>query len=281
MDYIQYSKLLFVLNVITNLKPTTSKTSSMCYDVKAQLDTQLKRAMRDADEHAIKEIKEKMARETDLPLFHVTGFQHPKMFIYTNESPNYPTVSQWGLVPSWARDKKDIWNKTLNARGETIFEKNSFKKSAKDKRCIIYIDGFYEHHHHGKETVPYYISRKDKKPISLAGLWNEWTDSETGEIVNTFSIVTTEGNPMMTKIHNNPKLNGPRMPVILPEELEGKWLAEVKDELDVKALEELLKPYPESEMKAHTVAKLRGKNAIGNQPEATDYYEYKGVQVEY
>ncbi|WP_235915000.1 SOS response-associated peptidase [Flagellimonas ochracea] len=179
------------------------------------------------------------------------------------------------------KGQKDIWNKTLNARGETIFEKNSFKKSARDKRCIICIDGFFEHHHHGKETIPYYISRKDGQPISLAGLWNEWTDPETGEVLNTFSIVTTEGNPMMAKIHNNPKLIGPRMPVILPDELEDKWLIEVKDELDIKELEELLKPFPESEIKAHTVGKLRGKYAVGNQQEATDYFEYEGVNEEY
>lgn len=253
----------------------------MCYDVKAQTEAQLKRAIHYGDENAIREIKEKLLKETDLPLFHVTGFQHPKMFIYTHESPNYPVVSQWGLVPGWARDKKDIWNKTLNARGETIFEKNSFKKSAKDKRCIICIDGFYEHHHHGKETVPYYISRKDKKPISLAGLFNEWTDPETGEVLNTFSIVTTEGNPMMAEIHNNPKLKGPRMPVILPDELEDEWLADYKDELDQKKLEELLRPYPKSEMTAHTVGKLRGKNAVGNQPEATDHFEYENVKEEY
>jgi len=267
--------------IITNLIPETSITSIMCYDVNAQLESQLKRAMRDADEHAIREIKEKLVRETDLPLFHVTGFQHPKMFIYTSESPNYPVVSQWGLVPFWAKDKKDIWNKTLNARGETIFELNSFKRSAKDKRCIICINGFYEHHHHGKETVPYYISRKDGHPISLAGLWNEWTDPETGEMLNTFSIVTTEGNPMMAEIHNNPKLKGPRMPVILPDELEDAWLEPYRDELDQKRLEELLQPYPEAELTAHTVAKLRGKNAIGNQPEATDYFEYDDVKVEY
>jgi putative SOS response-associated peptidase YedK len=253
----------------------------MCYDVKAQLQSQLKRALRDADESAIKEIKQKLAPDTDLPLFHANGFQHPKMLIYTNESPYYPLVSQWGLVPNWAAHKENIWNKTLNARGETIFEKNSYKASAKDKRCIICIDGFFEHHHQGKETVPYYISRKDNKPISVAGLWNKWTDKETGEVLNTFSIVTTEGNPMMAKIHNNPKLKGPRMPVILPDELEDEWLVECKDELDQKKLHELVKPYPEAEMTAHTVGKLRGNNVVGNQPEATDYFEYENVKDEY
>ena len=253
----------------------------MCYDVNAQLDAQLKRAKRDGDEHAIQEIKKKLARETDLPLFHVSGFEHPKMLIYTNENPSYPIVSQWGLVPGWAQDKKDIWNKTLNARGETLFEKNSFKSSAKRKRCIIQVNGFYEHHHFGKERIPFYVSKKDGEPLSLAGLWNEWTDPETGEILNTFTIVTTEGNPMMAEIHNNPKLQGPRMPLILPEELEDQWLENYEEELAQTAVENLIKSYPETEMQAHSVGKLRGKNALGNVEEASELFEYEGVTSEY
>ena len=57
--------------------------------------------------------------------------------------------------------------------------------------------------------------------MPLAGLWSEWTDEETGEVLNTFSIVTTKGNKLLAKIHNNPKIEGPRMPVILPQELEA------------------------------------------------------------
>ncbi|MEM6892490.1 MAG: SOS response-associated peptidase [Bacteroidota bacterium] len=253
----------------------------MCYDVSAVMQTQLKRARRDGDIHAIRELTQRLARDTDLPLFHTSGFSHPKMLIYTNDSPNMPVVSQWGLVPFWAKDKKDIWNKTLNARGETIFEKNSFKSSAKNKRCLIQIDGFFEHHHHTKETIPYYISRKDNKAITLAGLWNEWTDPNTDEVLNTFAIVTTEGNPMMAIIHNNPKLKGPRMPVILPEELEDKWLHSYDDELVEQAVEGLIEKYPESNMQAHSVSKLRGKNAIGNVPEALEVFEYDDVPVEY
>ena len=247
----------------------------MCYDINAQLDSQLKRARRDGDEHAIREIKQKLARETDLPIFHSSGFDHPKLLIYTNESPFVPVVSQWGLVPDGVYDKKDIWNKTLNARGETIFKLPSFRLSAKNKRCLVYIDGFFEHHHHGKETYPYFISRKDNKPIALAGLWNESDD--TGELLNTFTIVTTVGNPMLSEIHNNPKAKGPRMPVMLPEELEDKWLMETERE----KLEELIKPYPDTELQAHTVGKIRGKHAIGNVPEVTEVFEYDGVKEEY
>ncbi len=253
----------------------------MCYDIKAQLEGQLRRAMRRGDEHAVYEIKLQLERHTDLPLFHASGFQHPKLLIYTNESPDVPVISQWGLVPVWAKSKEDIWNKTLNARGETIFEKASFKNSAKKKRCIIQVDGFYEHHHQNKETFPYFISRKDGEPLSLAGLWNEWTDKATGEVQNTFAIVTTEANPMMEIIHNNPRAKGPRMPVILPEELEDKWLAGYDDELIKQAVEGLIKPFPEAELQAHTVGRLRGKNAMGNVEEVDEIFEYEGVKAEY
>lgn len=249
----------------------------MCYDIQTNLEAQLKRARRDGDIHAMDEIILKLKRHTDLPLYHVSGFKHPKLFIYTDKQPTVPTVSIWGLVPHWVKDQtqlKKFWNNTLNARGETIFEKPSFKSSAKNNRCIVYVNGFFEHHHFEGKTYPFYVTRKDGEPMALAGLWSEWTDKETGEVLNTFSIVTTEGNSMMAKIHNNPKIHGPRMPLILPDELEDKWLEPIEDELDIKTIQDLIRSYPEEELKAHTVGRLRGKEYIGNVEEITEEVLY-------
>jgi len=249
----------------------------MCYDIKASLEAQLKRARQYSDETAIRELEEKLAPLTDLPIYHATGFQHPRLFIYTDDLPTLPTVAVWGLVPHWVKDdiqQHKIWNNTLNARGETIFEKPAFRTAAKYHRCLIYVDGFYEHHHFRGKTYPYFIEKKDGQPMILAGLWNQWTDPETDKHMNTFSIVTTEGNHMMAKIHNNPKLDGPRMPLILPEGMEEKWLVQVEDELDEKALLNLLQPYPEQELKAHTVHRLRGKDAMGNVPQISEEVQY-------
>src|SRR5690606_22562711 len=181
------------------------------------------------------------------------------------------------LIPHWVRDEaqmKKTWNSTLNARGETIFEKNSFRSAAKKSRCLIYVDGFYEHHHFNKETYPFFIHRKDKEPMILAGLYNEWNNPDTGGKLTSFSIVTTTGNSMMGQIHNNPKLDGPRMPVILPDELADKWLIEYKDELDKRSIEELVREYPATELSAYTVDKLRGKNSKGNSEEASKPFYY-------
>jgi putative SOS response-associated peptidase YedK len=253
----------------------------MCYDIKASLEAQLKRAKRYADEDAIREIEEKLVPFTDLPVHHASGFQHPKLLIYTDRSPEIPVVSVWGLVPHWIKDQnqlKKLWNNTLNARGETIFEKPSFRWAARHNRCLIYVDGFYEHHHFNGKTYPFYLYRKDLQPMAFAGLWSEWTDPETGELKNTFSIVTTEGNELLAKVHNNPRIKGPRMPLILPEELTDKWLEPIADDLDIKAVQELIRSYPAEAFEAYTVNRLRGKYYQGNVPEINKPVTYSELE---
>ena len=71
---------------------------------------------------------------------------------------------------------KQLWNQTLNARGESIFEKPAFRNSAQKKRCIVFVEGFYEHHHFGKKTYPYFIYLKDRPHFALAALWEQWKD---------------------------------------------------------------------------------------------------------
>lgn len=255
----------------------------MCYDIKASLEAQLNRARRKNDEQAVREIIEKLLPLTDLPIYHASGFSHPKLLIYTEETPNIPKVAVWGLVPHWVRDKqqlKKMWNNTLNARGETIFEKPSFRDAAQHHRCILYIDGFYEHHHFDGKTYPFYIHQKDNKVLALAGLWSDWRDLETGERFNSFTIVTTEGNSLLEKIHNNPRLKGPRMPLILPSELEDDWLKDIDDELDTKAIQELIRSYPENELTAHTVDRLRGKTYKGNLETASEPFVYEELEFE-
>ncbi|MEB8328436.1 SOS response-associated peptidase [Flavobacteriaceae bacterium KMM 6897] len=253
----------------------------MCYDIKASLEAQLNRAKRRGDKKAVEEILKELVPLTDLPLHHASGFSHPKLLIYTDRSPDFPEVSSWGLVPHWVKDNaqlKKLWNNTLNARGETIFEKPSFREAAKNSRCIIYIDGFYEHHHFKGNTYPFFIHSKYNRPIALAGLWSEWYDDITKTVLNTFTIVTTTGNSMMAKIHNNPKLKEPRMPVILPTELEEQWLNPVHDNLDKQKLETLITAFPKNELEGYTVGKLRGKEYKGNIPEISNKLDYKELQ---
>jgi putative SOS response-associated peptidase YedK len=253
----------------------------MCYDIKASLEAQLKRAKRKGDLGVVEEINENLIPYTDLPLHHVTGFSHPKLLIYTDRQPEFPEVATWGLIPHWVNNDeqlKKLWNNTLNARGETIFEKPSFRESANHNRCIIYVDGFYEHHHFNTNTYPFYIYRNDKAPLALAGLYSEWIHPKTGGILNTFTIVTTEGNALLKKIHNNPKLKGPRMPLILSDTTEDEWLNPINDAVDKKAIEDIIKPFPADELGYHTVNKLRGKAYSGNVEEISNEVIYKELE---
>ncbi|MCO4822746.1 MAG: SOS response-associated peptidase family protein, partial [Flavobacteriaceae bacterium] len=163
----------------------------MCYDIKTTLETQLKRAKRRNDLQAIDEIMESLIPFTDLPLFHASGFTHPEVLIYVRDTNDFPIVATWGLVPSWVKttaQMKKHQNFTINARIESIFEKASFKDVANTQRCILFIDGFYEHHHFKGKTFPFYIHKTNNQPMALAGIWNEWLNPENGGRINTFSI---------------------------------------------------------------------------------------------
>tara|TARA_R110002050_G_scaffold291157_1_gene445399 strand:+ start:615 stop:1388 length:774 start_codon:yes stop_codon:yes gene_type:complete len=253
----------------------------MCYDIKASLEAQLKRATRNQDLKAIEEIIEKLAPLTDLPLYHASGFSHPEVLIYTNEDPFYPIVGTWGLIPHWVKSveqQKKIWNNTLNARVETIFGKPAFRDAATDKRCILYVDGFYEHHHYKNQVYPFFIQRTNNEPLALAALWSEWINPDDGGIIKSFSIVTTKGNTVMSKIHNNPKLNEPRMPLMLSDAMEEQWLTSSND--FENEIEELLSVDNEVVLNTYTVGKLRGKNYIGNVISVSDEVVYKELEAE-
>lgn len=249
----------------------------MCYDAKALLETQLKRAKKSGDQNWIREIEDELIPFEQYNLHHAAGFAHPQLFIYTDEAPYVPKLATWGLIPHWVKDdsqRQQYWNRTLNARGETIFEKPAFRTAAQSHRCLICVDGFYEHHHFKNKTYPYFIRPKSQEPMLLAGLWSEWTSPQTGQLWTSFAIVTTKANPLMQDIHNNPKIEEPRMPFILSEEEVDSWLQPIENEGDQQSIQSMILPFPETELQAHTVRKIRGKDAIGNQPEASEPYDY-------
>lgn len=151
------------------------------------------------------------------------GFGYPKTPVITNADPKTIQMYHWGLLPKWAKTSKDpIRSQTLNARVETITEKPAFRNSI-DNRCLILLDGFFEWEwldEKGKNKQKYLITIPNEAPFAMAGLFNQWTDKSTGEILNTYTIITQEANELMDKIHNTKK----RMPVILTPEYEKEWL---------------------------------------------------------
>jgi putative SOS response-associated peptidase YedK len=257
----------------------------MCYDAQSATMAQLKYALHRGDVHWAEELQRKLFEldPAKYPFFHVNGYSHPHLLVFTDAQPLVPQFFSWGLIPYWVKtgaDADKIRNQTLNAKGETIFEKPSFRASARSRRCLIYLDAFYEHHHAGKNTYPFRISMKDASPMAVAGLWDEWTDRETGEIVRTCTIVTTTGNKLMSRIHNNPKAEmGPRMPVILPKEKQDEWLKPCKNDEDKKAISALIAPCDDQLLAAWPVGRLRGKEAVGNRPEVMSEVQYPELEL--
>ena len=232
----------------------------MCYNISAK----------SSKETIEKRFKAKITEGVNVtPHFYLSGFNHPKTAIISSVQPTVIQNYQWGLIPSFCnstKDAKDMMTKTLNAKSETIFALPSFKHSIMEKRCLILVDGFYEWRTIGKQKYPYYIYTNDNEPFAFGGIYNDWVNKETGEIINTFSIITTEANPLMAKIHNL-KL---RMPLMLSKETEQNWL---NPNLNETQINELMKPLNENLMEAHTISKL-----ITNQRENPDKIE---VQLPY
>jgi putative SOS response-associated peptidase YedK len=152
---------------------------------------------------------------------------------------------RWGLVPSWAKDP-EIGNRMINARGETLAEKPSFRDAFKKRRCCVVTDGFYEWYQPPgeKAKIPIRFVMKDRRPFLLAGLWEQWRQPDGGEL-RTFTIVTAEPNELLARFHH-------RMAVILPTEKLGDWLDPQNQ--STADLEKLLRPYPAGEMEAYPVS---------------------------
>jgi putative SOS response-associated peptidase YedK len=181
--------------------------------------------------------------------------------VISNLNPGELSFYRWGLIPFWAKDK-NIGNKMINAKAETITEKPSFKNSLKHKRCLVLSDGFYEWKTlNKKEKIPYRITLQNNGLFAMAGIWDSWKDEE-GNLINSFAIITTTSNKLMENIHA-------RMPVILEQKEENNWLTESNSDF----LLSLLKPFPEREMTAFPVSKLVN-SPINDTPEIMKPAEY-------
>ena len=131
----------------------------------------------------------------------------------------------------------------INARAETLAEKNSFKRPFAKKRCIIPADGFYEWKkiEGQKRKQPMYMTTIDESPFAFAGLWEVWKDKnnldDDGEPLELYSctIITGQPNEKVAEVHD-------RMPVMLPPDAWDTWLD--RDNHDIDALQELLVPAP-------------------------------------
>lgn len=177
--------------------------------------------------------------------------------VITSSQPNKLQFFQFGFTPAWA--KKQYY--MINARSEGdhnkqndpkytgamgIISKPMFRKAIRSQRCLIPADCFIEGPKKEGLNKPYVVYLRDQmRPFAFAGIWDQWADTSTGEIVNSFAIITTVANNLLLKIGHE------RSPVILPRELEKKWI-DPKSELD--EITAMLRPFPAQQMNAYPIS---------------------------
>lgn len=210
-----------------------------------------------------------------VPIFHADGFTFLQMPVITQKKSKTIQLFNWGLIPHWVKNKAEadkLKTHTLNARSETVFEKPAFRSSIFSSRCLIIADGFFEWMDFQKKKYPYLIQLQQQQLFCLAGIYSSWVDKTTGELINSFAILTTEANPMMEKIHNLKK----RMPVIIPPDLNKKWLA---PDLTKAEIQSFFNPYHEDKMQNHTISKcISSRTENSNVPETLKPVAYPELQ---
>ena len=107
---------------------------------------------------------------------------------------------------------------TFNARAETVATKPMFRDAFKRNRCLIPASGYYEWQATPTGKQPYYFSTENGSPLTIAGLWDEWRDIETGEPLKSCTMIITEANDFVGKIHD-------RMPALLTPFQFDAWLS--------------------------------------------------------
>ncbi len=167
--------------------------------------------------------------------------------------------TRWGLIPHWVKTLEGFRANLFNARSEGAAEKASFRDAMKSGRCLVPASGFYEWSStDGGSKQPYYIRRRDGRPLALAGLMSVWTKGETPLLSST--ILTTRANAVVAPLHD-------RMPVMLDAAAFERWLdPAVRDAANV---EDLLVPYDDDALEAYPVDRAVGRPQV-DRPDLVD-----------
>ena len=179
------------------------------------------------------------------PRYNLTPRQSAPVLVWENDAAILKPM-RWGLIPPWAKDET-IGDNLTNARADTISEKPSYRKPFERQRCLIPADGFYEWQTTPNGKQPFRFTTKGGEFFCMAGLWEKWlrphredelglddTSPAVSQIIETFTIITTEPNAMVAAVHN-------RMPVIFGPEHYQWWLQ--PDRFEPQFLKTLLRPY--------------------------------------
>jgi len=227
-------------------------------------------------------IENRIIKEEQLSLFSdkqfVKGFDFPIMPVISNDNPAVIQMFRWGFVPPHTQNTEKATEflhqyNTLNAKAENLFESRLFQNAIQKQRCLVLCSGFFEwrHKNPGKknsEKYPFYVSLKDEGMFVFGGIWEKFTDQNTGETIHTYAIITTKANDLMELVHNTKK----RMPLIIEPEKAMKWLEPDLSEEEIKTY---FQPFDSDKLKATPIKKINPKLQYEKDPGIIVYYHYQ------
>lgn len=169
--------------------------------------------------------------------------------------------AHFGYLPSWSKDRTSM---NINARSESIYEKQTFRDSFKTRRCIIPLNGFYEWKVEDKEKKPYFVKDVSNDYLAVAGIWDEWFDENLNMKIVTVALITCDASEKLAKIHH-------RMPIVLEKKDFDLWL----NSNSLKDVVSLFKPYESEKLDIYEVTNEVNK-VLYNNPSCVD--EVKNTQ---
>ena len=175
----------------------------------------------------------------DLPRYNVAPTRPVPALVASPDGTQWAALDWW-LTPRWARERTHKYA-TFNARAETVATASAFRASFRDRRCLVIATSFFEWQRRGGEKQPYAIGLADRSPLALAGVWDRWTDRDTGEVIESCAVVTTEPNTLMADIHD-------RIPVVVGPDEREVWLYGSPDDA-----RHVMRPYDPDAMRAWPV----------------------------
>lgn len=218
---------------------------------------------------------------------HIIGHlynEHPVLYRNRQDGRLHLRMMEWGCIPYYVKDL-DRFKKQratmLNARSERILEdQNSYWYQIRNRRCLIPVNGFYEHRAviGFKNKIPYFITLNKQPGFFLPGLYSvaEIVDKETGELIKkwSFTLITRPANSLMKLIHNDGE-NKWRMPLLLPFELSNKWL---DPELSLVDYKEILNfEMPSDELNPIPVFSIRTEKLRPDDKAKNEFYEWENL----
>ncbi len=191
------------------------------------------------------------------PYFLNDGFTHSNVYIIPLEEPAHWYPATWGLVPGYTNPKDFYANRkynTLNARDDKVFDSRIYSGPIREGRCLVFADGFFEPHHWGKESQPYFCylneskTYKDRSIFTFAGIYSRDANGNYSA-----SLITVEANQLFEKVHNKAR----RMPLVLDRKYEREWINEGISNSMIKDI--MNEGFTTKTFKAHPVINYRLK----------------------